>query len=280
MSKTPRFLLAAAVSLGLALPALAQPSADTVVATVGGEEITLGHMIMMAAQLPQEYQQIPDDVLYDAVLDQLIRQAAVAQTISGNLSTEARLAMENERRSFLAGEALSGIAAAAVTDEALQAAYDARYANAEPELEYNASHILLETQEEAKEIKAKLDEGADFAEMAKEHSTGPTGPNGGALGWFGKGMMVKPFEDAVVALKVGEVSEPVQSDFGWHVILLNEQREKPTPSLDEVRAELTSEIQQAAIGTALDEITAAATVTRSEEKIDPAELRNMELVKD
>jgi peptidyl-prolyl cis-trans isomerase C len=280
MSKTPRFLLAAAVSFGLALPALAQPAADTVVATVGGEEITLGHMIMMAAQLPQEYQQIPDDVLYDAVLDQLIRQTAVAQTISGNLSTEARLAMENERRSFLAGEALTGIAAAAVTDEALQAAYDARYANAEPELEYNASHILLETEEEAKEIKAKLDAGADFAETAKEHSTGPTGPTGGALGWFGKGMMVKPFEDAVVALKVGEVSEPVQSDFGWHVILLNEQREKPTPSLDEVRSELTSEIQQAAIGTALDEITAAATVTRSEEKIDPAELRNMELVKD
>jgi peptidyl-prolyl cis-trans isomerase C len=280
MPKSPRFLLAAAVSFGLALPALAQPAADTVVATVGEEEITLGHMIMMTAQLPQEYQQIPDDVLYDAVLDQLIRQAAVAQTISGDLSTEARLAMENERRSFLAGEALAGIAAAAVTDEALQAAYDARYANAEPQLEYNASHILLETEEDAKEVKAKLDEGADFAEMAKEHSTGPTGPTGGALGWFGKGMMVKPFEDAVVALKVGEVSEPVQSDFGWHVILLNEQREKPTPSLDEVRAELTSEVQQAAVSAALDEITAAATVTRSEEKIDPAELRNMELVKD
>lgn len=280
MSKTPRFLLAAAVSFGLALPALAEPAADTVVATVGGEEITLGHMIMMAAQLPQEYQQIPDDVLYDAVLDQLIRQTAVAQTISGTLSTEARLAMENERRSFLAGEALTGIAAAAVTDEALQAAYDARYGNAEAQLEYNASHILLETEDEADEIKAKLDGGADFAEMAKEHSTGPTGPNGGALGWFGKGMMVKPFEDAVVALKVGEVSEPVQSDFGWHVIILNEQREKPAPTLDEVRAELTAEVQQAAIGTALDEITAAATVTRSEEKIDPAELRNMELVKD
>jgi len=280
MPKSPRFLLAAGLSLGLALPALAEPAADTVVATVGGEEITLGHMIMMTAQLPQEYQQLPDEVLYDAVLDQLIRQTAVAQTIEGKLSTEAWLALENERRSFLAGEALTDIAEAAVTDEALQAAYDERFANAEPELEYNASHILLETEEKALEVKARLDEGADFAEMAKEHSTGPTGPNGGSLGWFGKGMMVKPFEDAVVALKVGEISAPVQSDFGWHVIALNDQREKPTPTLDEVRAQLTAEIQQAAITAALDEITAAASVTRSEEKIDPAELRNMELVKD
>lgn len=280
MPKSPRFLLAAGLSLGLALPALAEPAADTVVATVGGEEITLGHMIMMTAQLPQEYQQLPDEVLYDAVLDQLIRQTAVAQTIEGKLSTEARLALENERRSFLAGEALTDIAEAAVTDEALQAAYDERFANAEPELEYNASHILLETEEKALEVKARLDEGADFAEMAKEHSTGPTGPNGGSLGWFGKGMMVKPFEDAVVALEVGEISAPVQSDFGWHVIALNDQREKPTPTLDEVRAQLTAEIQQAAITAALDEITAAASVTRSEEKIDPAELRNMELVKD
>ena len=280
MPKSPRFLLAAGLSLGLALPALAEPAADTVVATVGGEEITLGHMIMMTAQLPQEYQQLPNDVLYDAVLDQLIRQTAVAQTVSGNLSTEAKLALENERRSFLAGEALTDVAEAAVTDEALQAAYDERYANAEPEKEYNASHILLETEEEAKEVKAKLDGGADFAEMAKEFSTGPTGPKGGALGWFSKGMMVKPFEDAVVALKVGEISAPVQSDFGWHVIALNDQREKPTPTLDEVRAQLTAEIQQAAITAALDEITAAASVTRSEEKIDPAELRNMELVKD
>jgi len=280
MPKSPRFLLAAAVSVGLALPAAAEPAADTVVATVGGEEITLGHMIMMTAQLPQEYQQLPNEVLYDAVLDQLIRQTAVAQTVSGNLSTEAKLALENERRSFLAGEALAGVAAAAVTDEALQAAYDERYANAEPGKEYNASHILLETEEEAKEVKAKLDGGADFAEMAKEFSTGPTGPKGGALGWFSKGMMVKPFEDAVVALEVGQVSEPVQTSFGWHVITLTETRDKPTPTLDEVRAELTGEIQQAAVTTALDEITAAADVTRSEEMIDPAELRNMELLKD
>jgi peptidyl-prolyl cis-trans isomerase C len=237
-------------------------------------------MIMMTAQLPQEYQQLPDEVLYDAVLDQLIRQTAVAQTLEGKLSTEARLALENERRSFLAGEALSELAAGAVSEEALQAAYDERYANAEPAKEYSASHILVETEETAQEVKAKLDGGADFAEMAKEYSTGPTGPNGGALGWFSKGMMVKPFEDAVTALEVGQVSEPVQTDFGWHVITLTETRDKPTPTLDEVRAELAGELQQAAITAALDEITAAASITRSEEKIDPAELRNMELLKD
>ncbi|WP_212522867.1 peptidylprolyl isomerase [Actibacterium sp. MT2.3-13A] len=280
MPKSSRFLLAAAVSLGLALPALAEPAAGTVVATVGDETITLGHMILMTAQLPQEYQQLPDEVLYDAVLDQLIRQTAVAQTIEGKLSTEAQLAMENERRSFLAGEALSLLAQSAVTDEALKAAYDERFANAAPELEYNASHILLETQEKAAEVRAEIAAGADFAEMAKTHSTGPTGPTGGALGWFSKGMMVKPFEDAVTALEVGQLSEPVQTSFGWHVITLNETREKATPALEEVRGELAGQIQQAAITEALDEITAAAAVTRSEEKIDPAELRNMELLKD
>lgn len=277
MHKSMKTLLAAAFSIGLATPMWAA-DADTVVASVNDQPITLGHMIVMVAQLPEEYQSLPDDVLYDAVLDQLIKQSAVAQTMEGKLSKSARLALENEQRSFLAGEALTLSASQAVTDEAVQALYDERFANAAAEQEFRASHILLETEEKAKEVKELVAGGADFADMAREHSTGPSGPSGGELGWFGKGMMVQPFEEAVLALSAGEVSDPVQTQFGWHLVLLHETREKPAPTLEELRPQIEGELQQAAISAALEEMTAAASVDKSEEEIDPALLRNIELL--
>jgi len=272
-------MLAAALSLGFAGPVFAA-DADTVVATVGGEDITLGHMIVMTTQLPQDYQALPDDVLYQAVLDQLIRQAAVAQTIENSLSRESLLALENQRRSFLAGEALNAIAREAVTDEAITSAYETEFSSAEPENELNASHILVETEDEAAAIRAELEAGADFAALAKEKSTGPSGPSGGELGWFRKGMMVAPFEEAALALEVGQVSGPVQTQFGWHIVKLNDKRTLEAPALDEVRTELAEALQEEAIAAAIDELTAGANVTRTEEEIDPAMLRNMELLKD
>jgi len=279
MSKPITPILAMGLALGMAFPAFsAEPDAKTVLATVGKDQITLGHVIMMAQQLPQEYQALADDVLFDAVLDQLVRQAAVAQTVEGKLSTAAELALENEQRSFLAGEALAKLADEAVTDAAIQAAYDAQFAGTEPEREINAAHILVETEDKAKEVKALIDGGADFADMAREHSTGPSGPNGGDLSWFTKGMMVKPFEDAVFALTVGEVSEPVQTNFGWHIIKLNDEREKDAPALDDVRGEIAAQLQEEAVKKALEDITAAADVTRTTDGIDPALLRNTELL--
>lgn len=270
-----------ALAFGLGSPVFAsEPQADTVVATVGGTDITLGQMIVMAAQLPAEYQSLPDDVLHQAVLEQLIRQTAVAKTVEDSLGREARLALANERLSFLASEALSRIVEDAVTDEAIQAAYDATYANVEPEKEFNASHILVETEDEAKALKTALDGGADFAELAKEKSTGPSGPSGGALGWFSKGMMVQPFEDAVLSLEVGQVSDPVETQFGWHVVILNETRDKSAPALDEVRDEIIGQIQQDVVTQAIDEIAKNADVVRNETAIDPALLRNRDLLAD
>ncbi|MHC0052083.1 peptidylprolyl isomerase [Actibacterium sp. D379-3] len=274
-------LLAATLAIGLSVPVwAAEPTAETVVATVGGSDITLGQMIVMTAQLPQDYQTLPDEILYQAVLDQLIRQIAVGQTIENDLSKEAQLALANERISFLASEALNRVAADAVSDEAIQQAYDAKYADAASETEFNAAHILVETEEEAKALKAELDAGADFAELAREKSTGPSGPSGGALGWFSKGMMVKPFEDAVLTMQPGDVSGPIQTQFGWHIVKLNETRDMAAPALEEVAPELAGELQQAAIAKAIDEITAQTDVQRSETEIDPALLRNMELLND
>lgn len=272
-------LLCAALFAGLSTPVFAQEStADTVVASVAGTDITLGQMIVMAGQLPQEYQSLPDDVLYQAVLDQLIRQIAIGKTIEDTLSQEAEIAMELEQIGFLAAEALNDIAENAVTDEAVQAAYDEQFAGTEPAKEYDASHILVATQEEAVAIKADLDGGADFAETAKEKSTGPSGPNGGALGWFGKGMMVKPFEDAVMTLEVGQVSDPVETQFGWHLVILNDTRDAEIPTIEQMRPEIAELLRQEAVTKALDEITASTEITRNEDGIDPAQMRNTDLI--
>jgi peptidyl-prolyl cis-trans isomerase C len=114
--------------------------------------------------------------------------------------------------------------------------------------EYNASHILVESEDQAQDLIAQLSDGADFAALAQEFSTGPSGPNGGALGWFRQGQMVAPFEQAVVNLTVGEISLlPVQTQFGWHVIILNDMRAVQVPAFEEVSSEIAAELQRVAI---------------------------------
>jgi len=254
------------------------PTADTVVATVNGTEITLGHMIVLREGLPEQYQSLPDDVLFKGILDQLVQQVALEQSMEGKLTRHDTLAVENQRRGMVSGLALQGVIAAAVTDEALQAAYDARFKDATALQEWNASHILVDSEEKAKELKAQIDGGADFAELAKANSSDGAAANGGSLGWFGAGMMVKPFEDAVVAMKAGEVAGPIQTQFGWHLVKLNEVRVASAPSLDDLREELATEIEQATVQAHVDGLMAKATVTRPGEGIDPATLRDAKLL--
>ncbi|MEX0317723.1 MAG: peptidylprolyl isomerase [Ruegeria sp.] len=282
MPKGLTFLPSLALVVAMALPVAAETetNADTVVARVNGEEITLGHMIIALASLPQQYQGLPDQVLYDAILDQLVQQSLLKQVQQGEVPRQITLALENEERSLLAAETIEGILQAATTDEAVQAAYDEKYADGFGGDEYNASHILVETEDEAKAIKEALDGGADFAETAKEKSTGPSGPNGGELGWFGTGAMVPEFEQAVVGLEKGQVSDPVQTQFGWHVIILNDQRKAEAPELEEVRGELTSKIQQDAIEARVAELTKAAEIERPALDGGPDALRQIELVQE
>ena len=281
MPKGLTFLPALAFVAALALPALAQePGADTVVARVNGQEIKLGHVIIARASLPQQYQQLPPEVLYDAIVEQLIQQSALQQAFGEEEPNHVKLSLENERRSLLAAEEVEKIMAGAATDADLKAAYDARYGEGYDAQEYNAAHILVETEEEAKALKAELDGGADFAELAKEKSTGPSGPNGGALGWFGTGMMVPEFEAAVVGMEPGQVSDPVQTQFGWHVVKLNETRAKEAPDFDSVRDELAGELQQQAVKARVDELVAEAEVERPEvEGLEPAMIQNLDLLR-
>lgn len=279
----PNGVAAVALSFAMAFPAAAQDqnvTRDTVVATVNGQDITVGHMLVLRARLPQQYQQLPNEMLFTVILDQLVQQAALGTTTDG-LSDVARIMLENEERALLATEAVEAITAEKVTEEAVAAAYEEQYLNAPEETEYNASHILVETEEEAQALVESLRGGADFAETARETSTGPSGPNGGNLGWFGLGMMVPPFEEAVVALEVGAISDPVETQFGWHVITLNETRVKTAPPLEEVAEELRSGLQTAAVGEALEALMGEIEITRAEPgEIDPAVIGNPDLLRD
>lgn len=269
----------AVCALGLAAPLAAQDAtADTVVATVNGTDITLGHMIVLRASLPEQYQQLPDDALFTGILEQLIQQTALEQSMADAITKRDTLALENDRRGYLSGVALQGVVADAITDEALQAAYDARFKDAAPQTEYNASHILVAEEARAKELRAEIDGGADFAELAIANSTDGAAAGGGSLGWFGLGMMVKPFEDAVVAMQPGEVVGPIQTQFGWHLVKLNETRIAEAPPLDALREELAAEIEKATVEAHVKGLTDAATITRPGEGIDPALLRDQTLL--
>ena len=272
----------AAVALALASgPVLAADiAADTVVAEVNGKKITAGHMIALRKNLPEQYQSLPDNVLFDGLLDQMIQQIVLAGEL-GTPSAGEQLQIENQGNAMAAGLVVQRILDRAVTDEALQAAYAERYAGAEPEMEYNASHILVASKEEADAIVADLRAGGDFAEIARTKSTDPgSGANGGQLGWFGKGTMVPEFENAVVSAKVGEVTDPVQSQFGWHIVLLNETRVKEAPTLNSVRAELVDELRDKAVQEVIASATAKADIKKQEiEGLDPSFLRNEDLLK-
>ena len=286
MAKAMRFFAGAALAAGLALPVLTTPvwaedapTADTVVATVNGTAITLGHMIVAREALPDQYKALPPDVLFKGILDQLVQQTALEQSMDGKLTRRDTLHLENEERGYVSARALEAVVRGAVTDAALQTAYDARFKDAAPQTEYNAAHILVADEAKAKELLAELEAGADFAELAKTNSTDTgSGAVGGDLGWFGLGMMVKPFEEAVVAAELGKVAGPVQSDFGFHLILVKETRVAAQPTLDDIRDELATEIEQQAIEAHVTEVTAAAAVETPGEGIDPALLGDLSLL--
>jgi peptidyl-prolyl cis-trans isomerase C len=278
MQKRLNFIATLGLAVILAMPAQAQ-DANTVVATVNGKDITIGHMILARTTLPEQYQQLPDDVLFEGILKQLVEQSLLADSFTGDLPKRISISLENEKRSLIAGERVEAVLTAALTDEAIQAAYDSKFADAEPTQEYNASHILVKTEEEALALKSELDAGADFASAAKEKSTGPSGSNGGALGWFGKGAMVPSFEAAVADLDVGAVSAPVKTQFGWHVIILNETRNASAPTLAEVRPELEDALRESALSNAIELLREKADVDQSgAEGINPSVLSDLSVV--
>jgi len=241
-------LTVAAGLLVSAANAQSSVDSDVVVATVNGEEIKMGHVVMVYDTLPQQYKSLPAEQVFQGIVEQIIQQTVLAQAAANPNSKYIEFAVDNERRILTASQMIDEITTEATSEDKLQAYYDARYQSVDLGREYNASHILVESEEEAKDLIVKLSDGADFVSLAQEFSTGPSGPNGGSLGWFGQGRMVAPFEQAVMSLTVGEVSPlPVQTQFGWHVIILNDMRAVQAPAFEEVSGEIAAELQRVAI---------------------------------
>ncbi|MEL7343227.1 MAG: peptidylprolyl isomerase [Pseudomonadota bacterium] len=271
------FVIAAAPALS---PALAQdaPTADTVIATIGETEITLGHMIMARARLPQRLSSLPDEVLFEGILDQLVQQTLLAETVT-TPDRVTVLSLDNEERTLKSNQVITDITENAMSEDAMRAAYEAQYGEFEGAAEFNASHILVTTEEEALALIEQLDGGADFAALAQEFSTGPSGENGGQLGWFGDGQMVAPFFEGVVALEIGEVSPPVQTQFGWHVIKLNDSRVSAAPAMEEVMQEVEAAVRRNAVDAYVAELRDKAELSIVDVSgFDPALISNFELI--
>lgn len=244
-------LLAAAVmalapTSGFAQDAAAAVSPETVVATVGGEPITEADIAFAAEDLSQELSRMPPEERKAFLVTVLIDMKVMAKAAREAQMDQTELF--KQRLEYLEDRALrrayfADAIAAAVTPEAVQAAYDEYVAGFQGQPEVHARHILVATEDEAKAVKAELEGGKDFAELAKEKSTDPSAQqNGGDLGFFGRGMMVKPFEDAAFAMQPGQISEPIQSDFGWHVIKLEESRTSQAPGLEQLAPQLQQQV--------------------------------------
>lgn len=281
MSLLKQISLVSALAIAVATPSVAQDAAtkDTVVATVNGTEIKLGHIISIVQTLPEQYSQAPAKDLYEGILDQLVQQTLLVSGFPSEEVNETRIkvAMENERRALISADALEKIGRDAITEEAVQELYEAQIKSAEAKPEFQASHILVETEEEALEVLEAANSGTDFAELAKEKSTGPSGPSGGNLGWFGRGAMVPEFDKAVAEMSVGEVAGPVKTDFGWHIIRLNDQRDYMP--LEDVRAEMEQQLRAGAISKEIERLQEAGTIEMVEPSFDFNEIRNFDLFK-
>ncbi|QFT29845.1 peptidylprolyl isomerase [Roseibium porphyridii] len=258
-----------ALSLGSVSLSAAEPG--DVVAKVGEAEITEADLAFAAKDLGQELQRFPPaqwrQLLLDAVVDmELLAQAARQDGLDQDPDFQKQ--MEFLELQALRNAYLSQKIGDAISDEDLQAAYDKEFADFEGAEEVNARHILVKEKAEAEELIKELDGGADFAELAREKSTGPSGPNGGDLGFFGRGQMVPPFDEAVFALDPGTYTkEPVETQFGWHVIKLEGKRKQEKPALEEVANGLRQQLFRDRYEAKMAELKGAATVEVLDEKL-------------
>jgi peptidyl-prolyl cis-trans isomerase C len=233
-----------------------------VLATVNGSPVTQGALDVYGAQRKSqgtdEEANDPAMILDELIALELMRQEANNKGLGSNAVVVATL--DQQQRTVLAGAAIKEFMINnPVSDEEAQTLYEAQIGKAGKE--YNARHILVENEEDATAVIALLDSGSDFSELAKEKSTGPSGPNGGKLGWFGAGQMVKPFSDAAAELETGSYTKtPVQTQFGWHVIILDEVRESSPPPFDDVKERLKMMLANQKLQQHVESIKSSATI--------------------
>ena len=232
-----------------------------ILAIVNGDTITVEEFNAIKLQLPPQAQANDEQVL-----NQLIELKALAQKAEADgLAKEAAIQSEIERakESILANHLVKRMMKdMKFTDEQLKKEYDELVTKLPKKQEMKAAHILVENEDQAKEIQKKANEGGNFAELAKAYSIDPGSKDqGGDLGWFEAGMMVPEFSAAAAALKPGETTkEPVKSQFGWHIIKLEETRDVPPPAFEAVKPQVQNMMQQKAVEKLVNDTRAAAKV--------------------
>ena len=210
---------------------------DKIIAKVGDVTITQRELGFAESDLQKQFAQLPEGLRRAAILNALIdirvmAKAAETSGIADDVNFKSRVAFLRDRA--LHNAYFQKNAVETITDADIKARYDKEIASTKPETEVDARHILVKTEDEAKAIIKELDDGKDFAELAKAKSTGPSGKNGGTLGFFRKGQMVPEFEKAAFALKKGEYTkDAVKTQFGWHIILKNDERNVAPPTLEQ-----------------------------------------------
>jgi peptidyl-prolyl cis-trans isomerase C len=240
--------LALAAAPMAALPALAQ--ADKVVATVNGIAITERDLTLASEDLAERLAQLPEERKRDELVNYMVdlklgAKAALDAKIADGPDFAARLAYYREK--VLLDEYLTSESKKAATPEAAQKLFDDTLKAMTPEEEVHARHILVEDEAKAKAAAERVKKGEDFAKVAAELSKDPgSGKEGGDLGWFSKERMVPEFAEAAFKLEKGQVSAPVKSQFGWHVIKLEDKRTKPLPKFDEVKPQISQYLERKA----------------------------------
>ncbi len=254
--------------IGFALALGTQFASAAPVARVNGMDITEAELAFAEAEVGAEIAGLPAEsrrrVLVEYLVEaHLFAEEAAKNQLGSGKDFEDRLAyykLRAMRDTFYEKKVRE-----AVTEAQAKAAYDEQIGKLKPEPEVRARHILVKTEQEAKDIVAQLKAGADFNELAKKSSDGPSSHTGGDLGYFSRGQMVKAFEDAAFALEPGQISEPVQSEFGWHVLKVEDKRNRPIPSFDEVKDQLMASLIQTQLKDVVQKLRTSAKV----EIVDP-----------
>lgn len=250
--------LAALVAAGLGLASLPSVAvaadADPVVAVVNGEKIKRSDLEAMKARVGQQIPQLaamPLEAVYEGLLDRAIDQkllTAAGKKAGLEKDPEVIKQLDQVRQELVQRAFLQRAVEKTLTDAKLKEAYDRMVKETPPEEEVKARHILLDSEDAAKAVIAEVKKGADFAKLAEEKSTGPSGPQGGDLGWFTKGTMVPEFAEAAFAMKPGAVTEtPVQTQFGWHVIKVEDRRTAEPPSFEDAKEDLRAQLAEDAV---------------------------------
>ena len=256
-----------ALALAAALGLVGSPALAKVLAKVDGVEITDEDMRLaledVGPGLPQQLQgKARDGYLMDYLIDsKLVAKKAEAEKLADTPEFKKRL--EFMREKALMETELSRIARTAATEDAIKKTYEEAKAKQKPEDEVRAKHILVEKEDEARDVVKRLKAGEDFTKVAKDVSKDP-GSEGGDLGWFSKERMVPEFSDAAFKLAPGQLSDPVKSQFGWHVIKVEEKRQKPFPTLEQVKDQVLRYVVQKAQSEVVLKLRESAKIERME----------------